>query len=233
MRPSGCDAMTAPDSPASPRDTAVPASLRAHFFRHNLTALLLAALSLVSAAVFWVVLYFVCYWLTLLVLTIRLGDDAHPPVFFPLAFAAAAFGLCFIAAVLRWIQPHEQTGDAKPFWKILADFLLAVPRMMFAAWGNLSACRLLSRREMALAWMLLQKIAAERQVPVKSVAVDIPDARARDNIILALQIADLIYLKKTGDGFFLAMLGGKAREIAAPKVRIKAGEGRDTPRIGD
>ena len=226
MKPDARDAMTAAESD-------VPASLRAHFFRHNLTALLLAVLSLVSAAAFWTVLYLLCYWLTLLVLTIRLGDDAHAPGFFPLAFAAAAFALCLIAAALRWLQPHEQTGDAKPFWKILADFLLIVPRMMFAAWGNLSACRLLSRREMALAWTLLQKIAAERQVPVQSVAVDIPDARARDNIVLALRIADLIYLKKTDAGFFLAMQGGKMREIAVPKVRIEAGENRGTPRIGD
>ena len=82
-------------------------SLRAHFFRHNLTAILLAALSLAGAAVFWTLLYFAFYWLTLLALTIRLGDDAHTPAHFPLGFAAAAFGLCFIAAVLRWLRPHE------------------------------------------------------------------------------------------------------------------------------
>lgn len=204
-----------------PDPAAIPASLRAHFRQHNVTAVALAACTLVGAVLFWSGLYFVLHWFTLLFATILNGDDAHMPAHFTLMFAGAAFGLCFIAAGLRWMQPHEQTADRKPFAEILGSFLLVIPRITFAVWGNLSACRFLSEREMEIAWRLLQKITAERQINIQSVAVEIPDPRVRDKIVFTLQVAELVYFKKTDEGFFLATRGGKARELAQPKVRIE------------
>jgi predicted DNA-binding ribbon-helix-helix protein len=200
---------------------AVPASLRKHFSQHNLTALLLAALSLVIAIVFWVILYAVSYWGTLLGLSVTRGVDTEAPAHFFPAFAVIALGLCLVAAFVRWLRPHEEVADRKPFWEVLLDVILIVPRVTFGVWGNLSAILFLSQREMAMAWELLQQIAAARQIDLRSIAVEIPNSRARNKIVTALQMADLVYLKKTDDGFFLAVRGEKAQELAGSRVKIE------------
>lgn len=213
-----------------PDRDAIPPALRAHFFHHNLTALALAALSLAGAVVFWGLLYLGAYWLTLLASSMG-GVDAEMPAHFSLVFVAGAGALSLLAAWLRWRSPHERVPDHQPLWRILIDLLLAVPRMTFAAWGNAAACCFLTETEMTLAWRLLQKIAAERKIDVQHVAVEIPDARARDKIVMALQIADLVYMKKTDEGFFLTMRGEKARALVVPKVRIDVSPRREQPQI--
>ncbi len=214
------------------RDDEAPAALRAHFVRHNLTAIALSAFSVAAAIVFWLLLYLAADWAVIFFLNVRDGVDAIAPLHFPLVFSAGALVLCLAATTLRWLQPHERVADREPFWKALLDTVLIAPRLTFAAWGNAAACRFLTKSEMTLAWRLLQKIAAERKINVQSVAVEIPDARAAERIVIALQIADLVYLKKTDEGFFLTMRGDKARELAAVRVRINVGKQPEQKQLG-
>jgi hypothetical protein len=202
---------------------AIPSALRAHFARHNRHALLFAALTLVAALVFWAVIYATAYWLTLLGLAVVRGEYAQVPAWFLTAFLIVALVLCGISYAMRRASPNELPRDDKSFFDICADFLLAVPRMTLAVWGNLSAYQFLTEREMRLAWRLLQKIGEQRRLGIHSVAAEIPDRRLEQKIVLALQLAGLIELKKTDDGFFLALHGDEARALCEPRVRIETG----------
>jgi hypothetical protein len=199
----------------------VPPPLRAHFRRHNLTAIALAFVSLLVAVVSWGALFFVGKWMVVLAVSVGTGVDARVPENFAAWFFLLALALCFVAAFVRWLWPRAEAADRRPLWENLLDVILIVPRITFGVWGNLSAVLFLSRREMAFAWRLLEKIADEKKIAFEQVAVEIPPRRLREKIVLALQLADLVYLKKTNAGFFLAIRGGsKAVELLEPRVRI-------------
>ena len=59
-------------------------------------------------------------------------------------------------------------------------------------WATLTAFQFLNEHELALAWRLLQRIEREGQLSVHAVPVEIPTARLREKIVLALQLAGLL-----------------------------------------
>jgi hypothetical protein len=200
------------------RPDQIPPAFRAHFARHNRQALLLAALALVVSLAFWLLLFFVIYWITLLGLTIAHGIDAQMPRSFKLAFAGSALLLCLLSLLTQ--KTDHAARDKKSILEVMGDFVFAVPRATLAAWGNLRAYQFLNEAEMQLAWRVVEKLGRERRIPASEIGGEIAAPGPREKVITALQIVQLVEIWKTDDGFVLKLSNEKARALAAPKIRL-------------
>lgn len=197
------------------------ARLRAHFARHNRRVLLLSAMTALLAAGAWSVLAFAAYTLTLLMLSVKNSVDAQAPRGFFFGFAAVALALCFLAWILRRLQPDERARDAKSLAEIALDFLLVIPRVTLSILGTLSALVLLNREELNLALALLRRIDREESLPLHAVPAEIADDAAREKILLALQLTELVDFRKTDAGIALRFHGETTRALCQPAVRIR------------
>jgi hypothetical protein len=200
---------------------AAPDRLRAHFARHNRRVLIFALITAAAAVTAWALLYFIMYWLVLLMLTVNRPLETEMPVFFPHAFIGIALALCFWAWLLRRVSPDESPRDKKFIWEIVLDVILMVPRITLSIWGTLRAYQSLDKRERGLALNLLQRIERDEPLPVYAVPQEIPDERARIKILLALQITELVNLRKRDEDFVLALRDENARALCHPLVRIR------------
>lgn len=200
---------------------AAPDRLRAHIARHNRRVLIFALITTAAAVTAWALLYFIAYWLVLLSLSAAESREAQVPPFFPHTFIAVALALCFLAWLLRRISPDESPRDKKFMWEIVLDFILMLPRITLSIWGTLRAYQSLNARERGLALNLLQRIERDEPLPVYAVPQEIPEERARIKILLALQITELVNLRKRDEDLVLALHDEKARALCHPLVRIR------------
>jgi hypothetical protein len=171
-------------------------ALRRHFARHNLEVLALTLLTLVTAAALWAVLYGFAYWLLLFGISAVRGIDAEMPATFTKVFLLAAAALLSMAWIDRRLHPNERLRDYKSFGAILADFLLAIPRVTLAIWGNFSAWQRLTHDELILAAALLERVAREKRVELRSTPLDIPQEDAREKIIFALLLSRVLEFRR-------------------------------------
>jgi hypothetical protein len=186
-------------------------ALRRHFVRHNLAVLGFTALTLVTAAALWAVLYGFAYWILLFGISAAHGLDAEMPPTFTKVFLLAAAALLSIAWIDRRLHPNERLRDYKSFAAIFGDFLFAIPRVTLAIWGNLSAWQRLSRDELILAATLLQRIAREKRVTLQSAPLDIPNPDTREKIIFALLLSRVLEFGRE-EGVAWLKLSSSARE---------------------
>ena len=197
--------------------------LRAHLRRHNRRVLGLTILTSIAAIVLWAGLYFVAWWLFLIAVTVARPFDFQP-VAGPLVrgFAATAAVLCLSAWIARRLRPNEAARDHKGIAESAMDVLLAVPRVTLAIFGTGAASARLSETELEQAWDLLRRMnESEKPIRVQELPVDIPDASAREKIILALQLSALIELRQTSLGPVLAFRNAQARRLAEDRVRLR------------
>lgn len=181
------------------------AGLRARFAAHNRRVALLVLFTLMAAGGMWAGVYLVLYWLVILALSVVRGVDATPPASLPaLYFYAAAF-LVFACWVARRISPHPVPRDKLSIGGTLLDLLLALPRATLEIWGNLSAWQRLTDAELELASAFLARVARERRVLLQSVPVDIPDRDARMKILLALQLVELLQVRRNENTTWLSL----------------------------
>ncbi len=202
----------ATEAPLSQRE--IESALRLHFSRHNARVVLLAALTLAAAAVLWAALYLLAQWLTLLASVAISGEDTPVPRAFPATFAAVAAGLLGCAWLDRRLTPDERARNEKTAREILTDFVLAIPRVTLAAWGTLTAWQRLSRTDLALAAALIEQLATLHRMPLHAAGIEIPDAAAREKILFALQLTEVIDVRRNDRGFWIALHPPHAGEIA-------------------
>ena len=202
----------------------IPPALWAHFAAHNRQVIFLALAALAGALGFWALLYGMLYWVLLLVSSAAGGLDARVTPFFTEAFIASALLLCGLVLFAQHVGPRRQSPrDHKPFTEHFADILLMVPRMTLFVWSVLSAYQFLDKKEMRLAWRLLQRIENERKVSVSSVPLDIPDQKMREKILTALQLVELVDFRKSEGDWTLRLKDDKARKLCQRMVRIRTG----------
>jgi hypothetical protein len=190
---------------ALPEPGEITSSLRAHLARHNARVLLLSAATLAAAIVLWAVLYVIAQWLTLLALVIVRGADTPLPRGFPIVFGAAMLCLLAYAWIDRRLTPNDMPRDEKSAGEIAEDFLLAIPRTTLAAWSTLTAWQWLSAREFSLAASLLERLSRERRVAVHSLPIDIPEDEVRWRILFALQLTQLVDLRRDGRDYWIVL----------------------------
>lgn len=171
--------------------------LQRRFAEHNRSVLVLAGLTFLAAAALWYIAYAVLYWLTLLAASARHGVDARAPETLPALFIYAAALLVFITWLAgRW-SPDERPRDKKPALVIAAEFLLAIPRATLAVWGNLSAYQRLDFEELEAAADLMERLAGGERLPIHALPLVLPAAASREKIVLALQLVQLIELRRS------------------------------------
>jgi hypothetical protein len=211
----------APSLRLSPPDHTVRV-LRTHFFRHNRRVLLLAVGTLFTTAALWLILYGVCCWLILL--AFAAADHAHLgiPRGFGILFTVGALCAVIYAWIDRRLTPDESPRDDKRAGEIVADFLLAIPRMSLAIGGTLAAWQRLSTTDLAQATELLHRLAKARRLPMSAVRLEIPDPAAATRILFALQITQIIDAHREGQEFWLRL-----NPLRPPALRLTRGSYAD------
>lgn len=197
------------------QETPTIRALRARFAQHNRQVLLLAGLTLFAAAALWVIAYAVVSWLALLFVSAVRGIEARPPETLPALFIYAAATLVLVSWWARRFSIDDTPRDEKSGLEIATEFLLAIPRMTLAIWGNLSAWQRLSDPEIEQAAAVIERLSAEGRVAWHSLGLDIPSRAARQKILLALQLAQLIHVRRI-EGNLWIYLSRSAAELMPP-----------------
>jgi len=197
--------------------------LRAYLHRHNRRVLGLTVATFLIAAVLWVALYGIAWWLLLLGGTAARSLD-YRPMTGPLVrgFAATGVVLCVLAWALRRIRPNQAPRDHKTFGEHFMDVVLAIPRLTLASLGTSGAALRLTQRELESAWDLLRRMEERHTpVPVQELPVEIPDASMRERVVLALQLSGIIEIRPSATGPVFAFRNEEARRLAQGRVRIR------------
>lgn len=215
--------MSLEPTPAVPRlrlvsPESIAGALRAHLARHNRRVLLLAAGTLLLVIALWIALYAVCSWLLVIALTVLELPYTRLPRGLPWLFAFTAVCAVAYAWLLRHLTPDESARDDKRAGEVVADFLLAVPRLTLSVGGTLAAWQRLSPKEIASAANLLRALAAEKRLPIAGLRRDIPDPDSATRILFALQITQVIEMQRIDGEFFL-----KLNPLHPPSLRLAGG----------
>jgi hypothetical protein len=204
-------------------DQAGIARLKEHMRHHNRSVLLLTAFTFLISAGMWAGFYFVVWWLFLFFGSAVKSVDFHPagtPVF--RTFAAVAVLLCVLAWVSGRLRPSPAPQDHRSIGGHFLDLLLAVPRVTLSVFGTGGAAARLNDTELGHAWDLLRRMdESDRQIPIQSLPVDIPNPTMRNKILLTLQLSGLIQIRTTRTGTFLAFANPEAREVAQERVKLR------------
>lgn len=179
--------------------------LRRRFAEHNALVALVAVLTLLVAAALWYLLFAALYWLAFLFASVTRGMDARPPEILPVLFIYAAGLLLLITWIAGTRFLDGPLKDKKSPLEIVVEFVLAVPRATLAVWGNLSAWQRLDPREMELAAEFLGRLLDEGRVPLHELPLDIPDAKTRMRILLALQLVEALHVTRSDGTVWLSL----------------------------
>lgn len=201
--------------------TASPAAdlsraLRSHLAAHNFQVALLSALTLLAAAALWYVLHGVVKWLVLLFTTAVAGTEARLPSALEPIFWTLAAVLVALAVIDRRLRKDDRPRDHKSAGEIAWEFLLAIPRITLAIGGTLSAWQRLSEQEIADAVALIERLVHEHRVPLTSLPVEIPDSASRFRILFALQLVQVIDIRREKGGASVSLNPLRPRALAAP-----------------
>jgi hypothetical protein len=201
------DASRAQDAPAlRVRSVGSTAQiLRAHFVRHNVRVLLVATVTLFAAVAAWLLLYFVSTWVVIVLLATADIHVTRIPQGYTILFAVAMTCALVYTWIDRRLTPNERPRDEMRPGDIAMDFLLVIPRLTLSIGGTLAAWQWLSTRDCELAAGLLHHIAEEKQIPMSSVRLDIPDPKAANRILFALQITQVIDVHREDQEFSLRL----------------------------
>jgi len=187
----------------SPEGTALV--LRGHFARHNLRVFLLATGTLLAAAACWVALYFVSCWLVVFGFAVFDLPFTRIPPGFGALFTVTALCAIGYAWIDQRLTPNARPRDDKKFVEIATEFVLAIPNMTLAVSGTLRAWLRLSDAELLQAAELLHRLTREKRVPMSSVRVDIPDPATAAHILFALQLTQIIDVRRDGPEYSLKL----------------------------
>lgn len=208
-----------PGAAKSPPDLA--RALRTHLAAHNLRVALLAALTLIAAVALWSALHLAADWLALLFVTAVEGTEARLPTTVENAFWFAAAVLLAVAWIDRLWRPDDRPPDHKSISAILWEILLAVPRLTLSVWGTLSAWQHLDARERMEAVALIERLQHERRIRLSSMALEIPNAPRRFKILFALQLVQIIDIRREDRELWVSLnpLRPKSFAFAKPTPR--------------
>ncbi len=193
-------------------------ALRREIVGHNFRAVGIALLALVVAVGLWLVLYGVCAWVLLFVI-VGLLDLPHAdlPHGFTILFIVAAACSVAYAWVDRRFTPNDLPQDDKAPGEIVSDFLLALPRITLSVWGTLRAALWLSPSERLGAAAFLHRLAVERRIPLHGTPLDFPDVAARLRILFALQMLEVIDLRRDEREFVIRLNSSRPQTLGLPR----------------
>ncbi len=194
-------------------------SLREHMVRHNWQVLGFTLLTTGTSILLWAILYGGVYWLLLLVRTSASVTDWVPVRSYTLVFGAVAGALLFAAWFDRTVAGSERVPDHRPMAEIFLDLVLAVPRTTLAIWGNLSAWQWLDREELDYAAALVERVVREKDVPLHSTPLDIPDDRTRERVVFALLMLRVLDIRREKNETHLRLSPLRPETLRLPNQR--------------
>lgn len=180
--------------------------------RHHRHVAGYAVATLMAAIALWAAAYAVAVWLTLFLVTVIQSDNAPLPVGFRTCFVTIALGLLAVAWLDHRANPDKRPRDSKSGLEIAFDFILAIPRVTLAVWGNLSAWQTLQGRELEQAIGLVEGVEARRRLPVQAVPQYLMDEETRDRILFTLQLIQVLEMRREDGEAFLFPTGGFVEE---------------------
>ena len=180
-------------------------ALRAHLAAHNFRVAVLSSLTLLAAVALWYLLYLGVNWLALLFSAAVEGTDARAPAGMGNLFWFAAAALLVVAWIDRRLRPDDRPRDHKSIGEIIWEFALAIPRLTLSVGGTLSAWQHLDRRELVEAVFLIERLSVERRLRLNSMALEIPNAPRRFKILFALQLVQVIDIRREDRELWVAL----------------------------
>jgi hypothetical protein len=189
--------------------------LRGSFFRHNLRVAALAVGTLVAALAAWALLYFLSGWVVIFMMTVVAPDREGIPHGFPIVFGAVALSAIVYAWVDQWLTPNARPRDEMRIGDVIADFILAVPRMTLSVGGTLRAWQRLSEMELMQAAALVHRLAEEKRVPMSGVRLEIPDPDTAMRVLFALQLTEIVEVHRNENEFWLRLNALRPKSLKA------------------
>jgi len=181
---------------------------------HNKLVKLSTLWSVILIVVMWLAIYFLVQWVLLFLASAARGTEGDLPTHFRRFFLMGTglwFGIYWFS---RW-REGANLADDKGIRGTLTDFLLLPPRATVAAARNLDNLVRLSSDETDAAAAFLEKLVRAGKLPVSSLPVELPgDDEPRDRVLAALQIMDLIYIRRPKDGNDLVVPSNPQRLLA-------------------
>ena len=196
-----------PDAPpeAVKSTSTLVRALRAHLAAHNFRVALLSFLTLLGAGALWYGLYLAANWLALLFSTAVEGTEARVPGGVENLFWFAAAALLAVAWIDRRLRPDDRARDHKSIREQVWECVLALPRLTLSVGGTLSAWQHLDRRELTEAVFLIERLSVERRIRLNSLALEIPNAPRRFKILFALQLVQVIDIRREDREFWVLL----------------------------
>ena len=180
-------------------------ALRAHLAAHNFRVAVLALLTLLAAIALWYLLYLGANWLALLFTTAVEGTGARMPAGLENLFWFAAAALLAVAWIDRKLRPDDRPRDHKSIGEVVWELALAIPRLTLSVGGTLSAWQHLDRRELREAAFLVERLSEARRLRLNSLALEIPNAPRRFKILFALQLVQIIDIRRENRELWVAL----------------------------
>jgi hypothetical protein len=203
----------------------IEAFVRTEIARHNRRVAIVCIITLCAAVAAWFFAYAIFAWLSILFASIARGLDATMPRHLPVIVLYGAGVLLLIALTMRAFPQDERPVDHRSFLQIIMDILLALPRLTIAMWTNLAAWQRLSDAEVGQAAQLLEYLRDASLLPVQQLPLIIPEKRACRRIVLALQLAQLIEVKRRNGITALAIRTPVRRRLArSSSIRTRGRE---------
>lgn len=180
-------------------------ALRRKIDAHNRLVMLSSICSVFAVAAMWIFLYFAVQWALAMSATVMKGVDAVMPQDFRRTFALFAAGLLGAGWLARRFGFYRRVREDRSAGVVLLEMLLLPARATFAALGNLRNRLRLDEDDLQAATDLLVRIVRAGKLPATAVPVEIPGDSARERVLFALQLLELIYLRQGAPDDFYAV----------------------------
>lgn len=181
----------------------IPDGFRARIVEHNRQAALAAAMSLISAALAWLLAYGIYGMVVMLARTAAAGVDATYPWWFnPLAVALAMVSLVWASldgAMRRYKAPPDRPVIG---FHNVADVVLLPARLTFAVWEHWGARMKFRPQEIETGWWLLQEIVEQQKLPTRKLPAFVPDDALRERLLVMLQYTGWIDLHRSDEDWY-------------------------------
>jgi hypothetical protein len=181
---------------------------------HNKLVKLSTLWSALLVIAMWLVIYFFVQWVLLFLASAARGTEGDLPAHFRRFFfigVAVWFGVYWF---MRW-REGATLADDKGVRGTFADFILLPPRATIGAARNLDNLVRLSSDEIDAAAAFLERLVRAGKLPASSLPVELPgEDEPRDRVLAALQLMDLIYIRRPKHGDELVVPSNPQRLLA-------------------
>lgn len=172
-------------------------ALRRKIAAHNRLVIISSVSSVLGVIVMWAGFYFITRWAAVFSSTVVKGVEATMPERFDRAFVVIAVALLAVGWIARRAGFHQHLREEKGIGTLLIEIALLPARATFGTLQNLQNHIRFSEDELIAATDLLVRIVRAGRIAETAMPIEIPDEASRDRVLHALQLLDLIYLRRS------------------------------------